>query len=323
MGIQGLTKLLQDHAANCLSVIPYAALPKGTYGVDVSDYLYPTKYRATSKGRGAHLRWFLEFIVRLRKVGIKPIMVMDGDVGAFAPKAATLAARAVARVAAAERIAAIPDQAERAVAQAKQIQITSDDYAELLHLFQTLGVEVYRATHEADQGLAQLYRERRIIGVFSEDSDMLAWGIDLVVRGLLVASWRNTDLVQTVCRPLMLSELNLTDKQFLDLCILAGCDYVGKLAGIGIRTGYSLVRQFGPAVAGRLPIMLKSSGYAIPEQFAAEYTTAINVFTNKEPCLQAIEPPKEPQTRAELLAWILARTNYTPKTLSSKLAELS
>ncbi len=31
----------------------------------------------------------------------------------------------------------------------------------------------------------------------------------------------------------MLEELKLTPEQFADLCILCGCDYTGKIGGIG------------------------------------------------------------------------------------------
>ena len=40
------------------------------------------------------------------------------------------------------------------------------------------------------------------------------------------------------CAPL---RLDISREQFVDLCILMGCDYVGKIKGIGPKKGIKLV----------------------------------------------------------------------------------
>lgn len=42
----------------------------------------------------------------------------------------------------------------------------------------------------------------------------------------------------------MLQELNLTYNQFVDLCILCGCDYTENIEGIGPLTALKLINQY-------------------------------------------------------------------------------
>ena len=39
--------------------------------------------------------------------------------------------------------------------------------------------------------------------------------------------------------------LNWTDDQFLDMCLLSGCDYNPSLKGMGLKTAHKLVRRHG------------------------------------------------------------------------------
>ena len=39
----------------------------------------------------------------------------------------------------------------------------------------------------------------------------------------------------------VLLRLDISQEQFVDLCILMGCDYVGKIKGIGPKKGIKLV----------------------------------------------------------------------------------
>lgn len=39
--------------------------------------------------------------------------------------------------------------------------------------------------------------------------------------------------------------LGLTDDEFIDLCILCGCDYASKIEGIGPVKAYKFIKQYG------------------------------------------------------------------------------
>lgn len=42
-----------------------------------------------------------------------------------------------------------------------------------------------------------------------------------------------------------MSDLGLTDEQFIDMCILCGCDYASKIEGIGPVKAFKYIKEFG------------------------------------------------------------------------------
>lgn len=41
--------------------------------------------------------------------------------------------------------------------------------------------------------------------------------------------------------------------QFLEMCILSGCDYLSSLPGVGLKTAYALMSRHGSASKARSP----------------------------------------------------------------------
>lgn len=66
----------------------------------------------------------------------------------------------------------------------------------------------------------------------------------------------------------LLQELELTSDQFIDLCILCGCDYCGRIPGIGPVRALELVRQQG-GMEGVLA-KLDRTKYPLPEPYPYE-----------------------------------------------------
>ena len=98
------------------------------------------------------------------------------------------------------------------------------------------------APHEADAQLAQLCRAGLVDGVISEDSDLLAFGCPRVLfkmdhsgRGRLVDMAR-LGLNRDPCFA------GFTPAMFRRTCMLAGCDYLPSLPGVGVKKAHALVR---------------------------------------------------------------------------------
>lgn len=97
---------------------------------------------------------------------------------------------------------------------------------------------------EADQTIAYLSQTRGIENVLSSDSDLLAYGVNkLWIKG---KSGKNASYT-LYDRAKILEDLDLTEDQFMDLCLLLGCDYTNdvKFKGIGPKTALSLVTKHG------------------------------------------------------------------------------
>ncbi|KAK9147172.1 hypothetical protein Sjap_007075 [Stephania japonica] len=110
----------------------------------------------------------------------------------------------------------------------------------------------------------------------SEDMDSLTFGAPRFLQHLMDPSSRKVPVMEFVVAKI-LEELNLTMDQFIDLCILSGCDYCDSICGIGGQTALKLIRRHG-SIENILE-NLKKERFQIPENWP--YQEARRLF--KEP----------------------------------------
>jgi len=107
-------------------------------------------------------------------------------------------------------------------------------------LFRYLGVPYIYSKKEADDMMGYLYKNDLIDACLSEDTDMLAHGIGVVLRNYNMFNGTLTEFnLSNIC-----TDLNLNFNQFLDMCILCGTDY-HKINGIGPKRAYSIIKKYG------------------------------------------------------------------------------
>lgn len=94
------------------------------------------------------------------------------------------------------------------------------------------------APYEADAEIALLYEHGYVDIAISEDSDLLAYGCQKVLFKL-----RLDGVCEVIELGKVLQHLSLTQEEFLDMCIVAGCDYLENVRGIGIHTAHKLVTK--------------------------------------------------------------------------------
>ncbi len=82
-----------------------------------------------------------------------------------------------------------------------------------------MGIQVIRAEGEAEMLCCALMDKRRVAGVLSRDTDHLVLGCSNLMISL------NNDFVENLNMTKLLDKLNLTQKEFIDFCILCGTDY--------------------------------------------------------------------------------------------------
>ncbi|GIQ82506.1 XPG/Rad2 endonuclease, partial [Kipferlia bialata] len=75
----------------------------------------------------------------------------------------------------------------------------------------------------------------------------------------------------------VLSGLELTMDQFIDLCMLCGCDYLPSLPGIGYKTAFRLVKDHGD-LASVLSVLKADPKRTIPDEWA-RWEEARTMFT--------------------------------------------
>lgn len=105
------------------------------------------------------------------------------------------------------------------------------------------GYEVYNAVGEADELCAALAIEGKVDAVYSTDTDLIVRGCPVIITDISL----NDDkvMVAEVCRfgDAALSTLGITRAEFVDMCILAGCDYNTGLKHIAVPTAYKKIKK--------------------------------------------------------------------------------
>ena len=134
------------------------------------------------------------------------------------------------------------------------------------------GIPFFESSTEADVLCAQLVKENKAYAVSSEDMDILTFGSPILIRGLSQKkSTKEINLMK------VLKDFNMSTDEFIDLCILLGCDYLPTIPRIGPKRAFDLIKYYG-SIENFLEN--ESSKYNIPEDF--NYIEVRNYFKKEE-----------------------------------------
>ena len=103
-----------------------------------------------------------------------------------------------------------------------------------------LDVEVVVAPYEADAQLAYLSKIGYIDGVVTEDSDLLVFGAKRVMLKMNLDSRFDEIRLDDLGNNKMYSFDGWTHDQFIQFCIMCGCDYLKNLNKVGTKKAYSV-----------------------------------------------------------------------------------
>lgn len=132
------------------------------------------------------------------------------------------------------------DPAQLAVYKKYAAEITRENYYMFIDFLKHKKVDFIVAPYEADSQLAYMYHAGDINYILTEDSDLVAYGCFRIIRCLK----KNGDCkILNVGRkigknasPSLKYFLDLDDDKRVQCCILAGCDYLSNIKGMGFGT---------------------------------------------------------------------------------------
>ena len=119
--------------------------------------------------------------------------------------------------------------------------ITPQDWIDLRTLFNVMNVSYFDAPLEAETMCADLCKRGIVSAAVSDDTDVLAYGSDIFLTN--INTYKSTAIKIEYAE--MLSALNLTSAQFLDLCIMCGTDYNKNIPKVGCETAYKYITTYG------------------------------------------------------------------------------
>jgi len=255
MGIKGLKKLIADHAPSAFRDHALESYFGRRIAVDASMHIY--QFMAVVGRQGdqlltndagevtSHLLGMMYRTARLLESGVKPVYVFDGKPPQM--KSDELAKRGAARHSANQQL---KEAKERGDAEAiekfskRTIRVTREHNEECKRLLRLMGVPILEAPCEAEAQCAELCKGGKVYSVATEDMDCLTFGSTRQSRNMMAPQSQKKD-IQEFDVAKVLEGLEVTMEQFVDICILCGCDYCGTIRGIGPKKSLDLIKKHG------------------------------------------------------------------------------
>jgi len=260
MGIRGLTGWIQWAAPDTIVKNPSWEQWKGkTIGIDILGFLYKAKAQ-----RQSTILFLAKMIAAYRRLGITPIPIYDGRPPD--EKRDALKLRAALRVDSDEKkkileydLETIPMSdvqksvvlTELKVLNNNTSYLTSEERDQTKQFFYACGVLFLNASGEADNVLAYFAKRGLIDAVVSNDLDLLARGVEtlLVPESYALPGDASGWIQYSLSGILKAVEFSYT--QFVEMCVLMGCDYTSGQVSLKYKSAYWAVK-YRPSLSSSL-----------------------------------------------------------------------
>ncbi|PYH44986.1 multifunctional nuclease RAD27 [Aspergillus saccharolyticus JOP 1030-1] len=254
MGIKNLFSVISEEAPDAVKTGEIKNHFGRKVAIDASMSIYSFLIAVRSDGQQlmnetgettSHLMGMFYRTLRMVDNGIKPLYVFDGAPPKL--KSGELAKRFARRGEATE---AHEEAKETGTAEdvekfsRRTVRVTREHNADCKKLLKLMGIPYIDAPTEAEAQCAVLARAGKVYAAASEDMDTLCFETPILLRHLTFSEQRK-EPIQEIHLSRALEGLGMDRKQFIDLCILLGCDYLEPIPKVGPNTALKLIREHG------------------------------------------------------------------------------
>lgn len=244
MGIKQLFSLLEKKAPNSFRTVSLEVFSSKLIACDASKILYQFVIATTSANGEfgvqtltdadgiptGHLTGFIFRSLLMIEAGVKPVWVFDGIPPDM--KRNELKRRKRIKLEAKEKEAEARETGtaeEELKYHVRSTQITPKMVEDSKKVLTLMGFPVVTAPGEAEAQCVQLLKEGRVSAVASDDMDCLTFGAEVLLRNIKTKK----DPITEITLSDALREMGLNQAEFIDLCILCGCDYCETIGNMG------------------------------------------------------------------------------------------
>lgn len=257
MGIHKLMDLLRTNAPDAIKKRDIKYFSGMTVALDASMSMY--QFLVSTQGissdsnfltsltdehgnKTGHLLGLFNRTLLLIENGIKPVWVFDGK-PPTKKNGELLRRRKVKQEATEKKEEAeeVGDLAEALKQQQRTTYISKQEREDVKEMLRLMGVPVIQAPGEAEAQCSYMCAKGKVDAVCTEDTDCLVFGASIMVRDVN----NKKEPLTEINRQAALEGLKLTEEEFIDMCILCGCDYSSKIEGIGPVKAYKFIQEMG------------------------------------------------------------------------------
>lgn len=296
MGIKQLFTIIKENAPDAVK----SGEIKNHFGrkvaIDASMSIYSFLIAVRSNGEvltnedgqtTSHLMGMFYRTLRMVDNGIKPLYVFDGAPPKL--KSGELARRYQRKQ---EALEGLEEARETGTAEdvekfsRRTVRVTREHNEECQRLLKLMGIPYIVAPTEAEAQCAALARAGKVFAAASEDMDTLCFDSPVLLRHLTFSEQRKEPILE-IHVDKVLEGLNMERKQFVDLCILLGCDYLDPIPKVGPSTALKLIREHGSLETIVEKMKKGDLKYTVPDDWPFE--DARDLFFN--PDVRAADHP--------------------------------
>ena len=240
MGIKGLTQLIKKNSPGSIQHNALYTMKDKRVAIDTSIFLYKSLMNVRSKGDYlrntdgkvvSHIQGLYYKTNQLLTLGITPIYIFDGKPPQ--EKRDCIKARVKKAEECKVKMENTENSEEKKILEKGTIRMKKEYIDDLKHLFSLMGVSYIHADGEAEAYASELCRLGFVDAVMTEDMDTLSYGCPQMIRGCIDKSIKRSDVVTVFDFKKIIEDLKLTHDEFIDMCILCGCDYCPTIPKVG------------------------------------------------------------------------------------------
>ena len=275
MGISGLNILLKKLIPKHQETKKLTYYKGSVIGIDTSIYLYKYIHAGIKNDspKNTYIVNFINKIILYLNNGILPVFCFDGVPPT--EKEHVLKKRHDNKEKLKKRIEDATKAGDYNTVQKLKKQllyVSREQKKQLYMLFDTINIPYIQAEGEAEELCAYLQKKDIINFTLTEDTDSLVFGCNRVLR-----STNDKNTVKEYNLIDILYSLKITYSQFIDICILSGCDYCPSIYKLGPINSYNLIKENG-TIENSMDTICKK--YNVPEDF--NYKRARQLFTENK-----------------------------------------
>lgn len=279
---------IEKNVPEAIRKVPISQLLGRTIAIDASMQIYQFLVAIRHMGNNlvdddgnttSHLSGLLSRTLYFIQAGIKPVYVFDGKPPEM--KSGELQKRAERRAEAEKSLEeAIEKGDEEEIDRftRRTVRLDPAQVEECKKLLTLMGIPFVQAPCEAEAECAALCRAKIVDATATEDMDALAHASPILIRHLSRKNKADDDTVTEINYNVLLEQSGLTREEFVDFCILCGCDYCDSIKGIGSHRAYELIKQYHSIE--EVIKNIDTEKYPLPEDF--DFKSARELFFNHE-----------------------------------------
>lgn len=279
MGIKQLSKLIKEKCPGAVSSRKISYYNSYKIAIDASLAIYQFLIAVRSDGASlgfndsttSHIIGMFYRTIKMVEGGIIPVYVFDGKAPAM--KVEELKKRLEKREKAVKMLeiaVQLEDKDEIIKQEKRKVKVEESHVQDCKTLLKYMGIPFVTALSESEAYCSFLCKKGCVKGVATEDMDALCFGAPYLLRNMNASQAKKLDIDEYNLK-IILKTMDLKVDEFIDLCILLGCDYCDTLKGVGYKRAYEFIQKHRC-----IEEILKNEKVEIPENF--NYKEARRIF---------------------------------------------